>query len=91
VWLPALGVIAACSVLTAPLGARSAHQWPADRLRRVFALLLVVLASYMLWKGLARGIGTLVSAPALLAFVFLCTTRHYCHAHLPLQPMRVHL
>lgn len=53
VWLPALGVIAACSVLTAPLGARSAHQWPVDRLRRVFALLLVVLASYMLWKGLS--------------------------------------
>ncbi len=52
VWLPALGVIAACSVLTAPLGARAAHQWPVDRLRRVFALLLVALASYMLWKGL---------------------------------------
>ena len=53
VWLPALGVIATCSVLTAPLGARSAHQWPVDRLRRVFAVLLVALASYMLWKGLA--------------------------------------
>ena len=53
VWLPALGVIATCSVLTAPLGARSAHQWPVDRLRRVFAVLLVALASYMLWKGVA--------------------------------------
>lgn len=52
VWLPALGVIALCSVLTAPLGARAAHQWPVARLKQVFAMLLLALASYMLWKGI---------------------------------------
>jgi uncharacterized membrane protein YfcA len=52
VWLPALAVIAVFSVLTAPLGARMAHQLPVKKLKRVFASLLYVLAAYMLWKGL---------------------------------------
>ena len=52
VWLPALAVIAVFSVLTAPLGARAAHQLPVKKLKRVFASLLYVLAVYMLWKGL---------------------------------------
>jgi len=52
VWLPALAVIAACSVLTAPLGARAAHNLPVVRLKRIFAVLLALLAGYMLWKGL---------------------------------------
>lgn len=51
-WLPALGVIAACSVLTAPLGARTAHRMPVARLKRVFACVLYLLAGYMLYKGL---------------------------------------
>ena len=53
VWLPALGVIACCSVLTAPLGARSAHRLPVRLLKRIFASLLLGLAGYMLWKGLS--------------------------------------
>lgn len=53
VWLPGLVAIAACSVLTAPLGARAAHELPVQQLRRVFACLLLGLASYMLWKGFA--------------------------------------
>ncbi|WP_027996912.1 sulfite exporter TauE/SafE family protein [Simplicispira psychrophila] len=53
VWLPALAVIASCSVLTAPLGARSAHRLPVRLLKRVFASLLFSLAGYMLWKGLS--------------------------------------
>ena len=53
VWLPALGVIASCSVLTAPLGARSAHRLPVRLLKRIFASLLLGLAGYMLWKGLS--------------------------------------
>lgn len=53
IWLPALGVIAACSVLTAPLGAKAAHQLPVKKLKRVFACTLYALASYMLWKGLS--------------------------------------
>jgi uncharacterized membrane protein YfcA len=52
VWLPALAVVASCSVLTAPLGAAMAHRLPVARLKRVFALLLYALGSYMLYKGL---------------------------------------
>jgi uncharacterized membrane protein YfcA len=52
IWLPALGVIAACSVLTAPLGAKAAHALPVKQLKRVFACILYVLAAYMLWKGI---------------------------------------
>lgn len=51
-WLPALAVIAGCSVLMAPLGARAAHALPVKQLKRVFASVLYVLAAYMLWKGL---------------------------------------
>ena len=51
VWLPALGVIATCSVLTAPLGAKAAHNLPVKKLKRVFASLLFALAAYMFWKG----------------------------------------
>ena len=40
VYLPALAIIATASVLMAPLGARTAHRWPVQRLRRVFAYIL---------------------------------------------------
>ncbi|MDL2358083.1 MAG: sulfite exporter TauE/SafE family protein [Pseudomonadota bacterium] len=53
IYLPALAVIASASVIMAPLGARTAHRWPVQRLRRVFALILYALALYMLWKGVA--------------------------------------
>ncbi|MET3916687.1 putative membrane protein YfcA [Variovorax sp. OAS795] len=52
IWLPALVVIAVCSVLTAPLGAKAAHNLPVKKLKRVFASILYLLAAYMLWKGL---------------------------------------
>ncbi len=52
VWLPALAVIASCSVFTAPLGAKLAHRLPVAKLKKVFALILYGLAGYMLWKGL---------------------------------------
>jgi uncharacterized membrane protein YfcA len=52
IWLPALGVIAVCSVLTAPLGAQAAHKLPVKQLKRVFASILYLLAAYMLYKGL---------------------------------------
>ena len=52
VYLPALVTIAAASVLTAPFGARLAHQLNMVQLRRVFAVLLYGLAGYMLFKGL---------------------------------------
>lgn len=53
VWLPALAVIAGCSVLTAPLGARLAHRMPVAKLKKAFAAILYCLAAYMLWKGLS--------------------------------------
>jgi uncharacterized membrane protein YfcA len=51
VYLPALVAIVVGSVVSAPMGARAAHRWPVARLRRAFALLLYVLAAYMLWKA----------------------------------------
>ena len=50
-WLPALVVIASCSVLMAPLGAKAAHALPVKKLKRVFASVLYLLAIYMLYKG----------------------------------------
>ncbi len=52
-YLPGVAVVALTSVLLAPLGARTAQRWPVARLRRAFALLLVLLAAYMAWKALA--------------------------------------
>ncbi len=52
IWLPALLVIASCSVITAPLGATAAHKLPVKRLKRVFASILFLLAAYMLYRGL---------------------------------------
>lgn len=52
VYLPALVVIAAASVTTAPLGARLAHKLPVKTLKKVFAVLLYSLAGYMLYKAL---------------------------------------
>jgi uncharacterized protein len=52
VYVPALLGIVAGSVLTAPLGARAAHRLPVPVLRRIFAALLYVLATKMLWTYL---------------------------------------
>jgi uncharacterized membrane protein YfcA len=52
VYVPALLAIVAGSVLTAPFGARAAHRLPVTTLRRIFACLLYVLATKMLWTYL---------------------------------------
>jgi uncharacterized membrane protein YfcA len=52
IWLPGMAVIAMCSVLTAPLGAKAAHKLPVKQLKRVFASILYLLAAYMLYKGI---------------------------------------
>jgi uncharacterized membrane protein YfcA len=52
VYLPALAGLVAGSVLTAPFGARAAHRLPVATLKRVFAALLYVLATKMLWTYL---------------------------------------
>lgn len=53
-YLPALAVIALASVSMAPLGVKAAHALNVAQLKRVFALLLYLLAAYMLYKGLAH-------------------------------------
>ena len=52
IWLPGLVVIAACSVFTAPMGAKAAHKLPVKKLKRIFGSVLYVLAIYMFYKGL---------------------------------------
>ena len=47
VLLPALAALVAGSIATAPLGARLAHRLPVTTLKRIFALLLFLLATRM--------------------------------------------
>ncbi|MGA1562316.1 MAG: sulfite exporter TauE/SafE family protein [Gammaproteobacteria bacterium] len=54
VYLPAWGAIAVGSVLAAPFGARAAHALDAVKLKRIFALVLFVLAIKM-FMGLEGG------------------------------------
>jgi uncharacterized membrane protein YfcA len=49
-YLPALAIVATASVTLAPLGARTAHRIDVGLLRRIFAGLLLALASSMLWR-----------------------------------------
>lgn len=49
VYWPAALAIAATSVITAPLGAHLTHTLPVKLLKRLFALLLVLVALRMLW------------------------------------------
>jgi uncharacterized membrane protein YfcA len=51
VHVPSLLVVSLASVLTAPLGARTAHRLPVESLRRAFAISLFALAAYMLYKA----------------------------------------
>lgn len=51
IYWPALVVVSAMSVLTAPYGARCAHRLPVATLKRVFACLLFALAGYMLFQA----------------------------------------
>jgi len=48
VYLPAVVFIAICSILTAPLGAKLTHRLPVATLKKLFALLLLLLAGKML-------------------------------------------
>ena len=51
--LPALICVAATSIFFAPLGAKVAHATDTKPLKRIFACMLFVLASYMLWKAIS--------------------------------------
>lgn len=50
VYLPALMFIVCASVITAPLGARLAHSLPVSKLKKIFALLLYIVATKMVWS-----------------------------------------
>ena len=50
VYLPALLCLMLSSMITAPLGARMTHRMPVTTLKRIFAVLLVILAAKMLWS-----------------------------------------
>lgn len=47
IYLPAFIGIVLCSVLTVPLGVKLAHQWPAQKLKRYFAVILFIMAAKM--------------------------------------------
>lgn len=49
--LPAMAVVAAASVITAPWGARTAHAMDIGQMKKAFALLLFLLAGYMSWRA----------------------------------------
>lgn len=49
VYVPAVIGVVVASVLTAPLGARQTHQMPVKTLKRIFAVILLALASKMMW------------------------------------------
>ena len=48
IYLPALTGIVAASVLTAPLGVRLAHGLPVEKLKRVFAVILIIVGTRIL-------------------------------------------
>ena len=50
VYLPALAGIVIGTFVTVPLGARLAHSMPVKRLKRIFAVILFLLAGRMLWS-----------------------------------------
>jgi uncharacterized membrane protein YfcA len=54
VYLPALSGIAVASFCTAPLGARLAHRLPVSKLKKIFAILLLIIGTKML-SGLLAG------------------------------------
>jgi uncharacterized membrane protein YfcA len=51
IYWPALIILAVCSVVLAPVGARAAHNLPVKTLKRIFAYLLFGLTAYMAYKA----------------------------------------
>jgi uncharacterized membrane protein YfcA len=49
IYLPSFAGIVLTSVVTAPVGAKLAGQIPAQKLKRYFALLLLIMAAKMIW------------------------------------------
>lgn len=49
-YLPAVAVLSVATVLFAPLGVRAAHKLPPEKLKRVFGILLLLIAAKMIWN-----------------------------------------
>lgn len=49
--LPAFALISVFTVMMAPVGAALAHKLPADNLRKLFGLLLAIVAARMVWQA----------------------------------------
>jgi uncharacterized membrane protein YfcA len=49
IYIPAFLGIALCSIFTAPIGAKLAHIWPTQKLKRYFAVVILIMAVKMLW------------------------------------------
>jgi uncharacterized membrane protein YfcA len=52
-YLPALAIVSAASVMLAPLGARTAQRIDVKLLKRFFAVMLLALAASMLHRAFA--------------------------------------
>jgi uncharacterized membrane protein YfcA len=50
IYLPALVGIVVGTFITVPWGARMAHSMPVTRLKKIFAVILFILATRMLWS-----------------------------------------
>lgn len=50
IYLPAVLVLSIATMLFAPLGVKAAHKLPADKLKKAFGILLLLIALRMLWK-----------------------------------------
>lgn len=55
IYLPAVALVAASSMILAPVGARTAHRMNVLTLRRVFGGMLLLLAAYMFYKAATVG------------------------------------
>jgi uncharacterized membrane protein YfcA len=49
VYLPALAVLVVATMAVAPVGARLAHRLPVATLKRIFSVILILLAAKMVW------------------------------------------
>jgi len=54
VYLPALFGVSLMSVMTAPIGVKLAHRLPGSRLKQIFSILLLFIATKMLWTVLSN-------------------------------------
>jgi uncharacterized membrane protein YfcA len=49
IYLPAAVGIVLGTFVTVPMGARAAHRVPVPQLKKIFAVILFLLATHMLW------------------------------------------